>query len=135
RRQPTHRTTTDEHDSITYLYSDLDEEDTKSAVSVILKLRGETCDIDCLYCYEKRKEAPGEPGSTLPRCISSPSSSADAHSQWDYTGANLSRRGASMLRTSCGNWPRNPPWSAYPCRPMGSCPTSHGWICSTRCTR
>ena len=28
-------------------------------MSVILKLRGETCDIDCLYCYEKRKEAPG----------------------------------------------------------------------------
>ncbi|MBT2457266.1 hypothetical protein [Streptomyces sp. ISL-86] len=26
---------------------------------MILKLRGETCDIDCLYCYEKRKEAPG----------------------------------------------------------------------------
>ncbi|MFB7780039.1 radical SAM protein [Streptomyces bauhiniae] len=30
-----------------------------TAVSVILKLRGETCDIDCLYCFEKRKEAPG----------------------------------------------------------------------------
>ena len=30
-----------------------------TAVSVILKVRGETCDIDCLYCYEKRKEAPG----------------------------------------------------------------------------
>ncbi len=28
-------------------------------MSVILKLRGETCDIDCLYCYEKRKEVPG----------------------------------------------------------------------------
>jgi uncharacterized protein len=24
-----------------------------------MKSRGETCDIDCLYCYEKRKEAPG----------------------------------------------------------------------------
>ncbi|MFX0574626.1 hypothetical protein [Nocardia nepalensis] len=32
---------------------------TETAVSVILKLRGETCDIDCLYCYEKRKESPG----------------------------------------------------------------------------
>lgn len=53
-----HRTN-DEHDSIDHLYSGLDEEDTKSAVSVILKLRGETCDIDCLYCYEKRKQAPG----------------------------------------------------------------------------
>jgi uncharacterized protein len=30
-----------------------------TAVSVILKLRGETCDIDCLYCFEKRKESPG----------------------------------------------------------------------------
>ncbi|MEW1719740.1 SPASM domain-containing protein [Streptomyces sp. NPDC093109] len=30
-----------------------------AAVSVVLKLRGETCDIDCLYCFEKRKEAPG----------------------------------------------------------------------------
>lgn len=28
-------------------------------MSVIVKTRGETCDIDCLYCYEKRKEAPG----------------------------------------------------------------------------
>ncbi|MDN2495620.1 radical SAM/SPASM domain-containing protein [Nocardia sp. NPDC003482] len=35
-----------------------DTEDT-AAVSVILKLRGETCDIDCVFCYEKRKEAPG----------------------------------------------------------------------------
>lgn len=55
-----HRTN-DEHDSISiaHLYSSLDEEDTKSAVSVILKLRGETYDIDCLYCYEKRRQAPG----------------------------------------------------------------------------
>ncbi|MEU8708650.1 radical SAM protein [Streptomyces sp. NPDC048565] len=44
---------------IEQLYRGLDIEDTTSAVSVILKLRGETCDIDCLYCYEKRKEAPG----------------------------------------------------------------------------
>lgn len=28
-------------------------------ISVIMKLRGETCDVDCLYCFEKRKEAPG----------------------------------------------------------------------------
>ncbi|MFG1793979.1 radical SAM protein [Nocardia sp. NPDC049149] len=40
-------------------YLTLPETDTATAVSVILKLRGETCDIDCLYCYEKRKEAPG----------------------------------------------------------------------------
>lgn len=33
--------------------------DDRRPVSVILKLRGETCNIDCLYCYEKRKEAPG----------------------------------------------------------------------------
>jgi uncharacterized protein len=53
-----HRTT-EQHDPIAQLYRGLDAEDTDSAVSVILKLRGETCDIDCLYCYEKRKEAPG----------------------------------------------------------------------------
>ncbi|GLW58762.1 radical SAM/SPASM domain-containing protein [Kitasatospora phosalacinea] len=41
------------------LYARLDTADVTSAVSVILKLRGETCDIDCLYCFEKRKEAPG----------------------------------------------------------------------------
>src|SRR5437016_1156024 len=35
------------------------ETGTETAVSVILKLRGETCDIDCLYCFEKRKESPG----------------------------------------------------------------------------
>lgn len=53
-----HRTT-EQHDRISQLYRSLDVADTVSAVSVILKLRGETCDIDCLYCYEKRKEAPG----------------------------------------------------------------------------
>jgi uncharacterized protein len=41
------------------LYRELGTDDTNSAVSVLLKVRGETCDIDCLYCYEKRKEAPG----------------------------------------------------------------------------
>lgn len=41
------------------LYQSLTGTDPDIAVSVILKLRGETCDIDCLYCYEKRKEAPG----------------------------------------------------------------------------
>ena len=40
-------------------YLTLPQTDTQTAVSVILKLRGETCDADCLYCYEKRKEAPG----------------------------------------------------------------------------
>ncbi|MFE7269406.1 radical SAM protein [Streptomyces sp. NPDC057623] len=53
-----HRTT-EQHDPIADIYRGLETEDTSSAVSVILKLRGETCDIDCLYCYEKRKEAPG----------------------------------------------------------------------------
>ncbi|MDQ0810174.1 uncharacterized protein QFZ63_001888 [Streptomyces sp. B3I7] len=53
-----HRTT-EQHDPIAQLYRGLDTQDTDSAVSVILKLRGETCDIDCLYCYEKRKESPG----------------------------------------------------------------------------
>jgi len=53
-----HRTT-EQFDSITKLYCGLDTKDQSSAVSVIMKLCGETCDIDCLYCYEKRKEAPG----------------------------------------------------------------------------
>ncbi|WP_159927737.1 MULTISPECIES: radical SAM/SPASM domain-containing protein [Nocardia] len=42
-----------------YPYLTLDDTDAATAVSVILKLRGETCDIDCLFCYEKRKESPG----------------------------------------------------------------------------
>lgn len=41
------------------IYAPLDPDDEGSAVSVILKLRGETCDIDCLYCFEKRKQSPG----------------------------------------------------------------------------
>ncbi|WP_042440189.1 radical SAM/SPASM domain-containing protein [Streptacidiphilus albus] len=45
----------DTHD----IFAPLDPDDRLSAVSVILKLRGETCDIDCLYCFEKRKQAPG----------------------------------------------------------------------------
>lgn len=51
--------TAEQHDVTELLYRDLDPGDTSSAVSVILKMRGETCDIDCLYCYEKRKEVPG----------------------------------------------------------------------------
>ncbi|MEU9482934.1 radical SAM protein [Streptomyces decoyicus] len=47
-----------EHDPIVQMYCGFNAEDIDSAVSVILKLRGETCDIGCLYCYEKRKEAP-----------------------------------------------------------------------------
>ncbi len=47
------------HDLTGQVYRHLGDHDDSSAVSVILKLRGETCDIDCLYCYEKRKEAPG----------------------------------------------------------------------------
>ena len=54
-----HRTTERHHDGIEQLYRSLDSDDTGTAVSVIVKVRGETCDIDCLYCYEKRKEAPG----------------------------------------------------------------------------
>ncbi len=41
------------------IYRSLGASGPDTAVSVILKLRGETCDIDCLYCYEKRKEKPG----------------------------------------------------------------------------
>ncbi|MFD6468776.1 radical SAM protein [Streptomyces goshikiensis] len=51
--------TTEQHHPIDRLYRSLEPEDTSTAVSVIVKLRGETCDIDCLYCYEKRKAAPG----------------------------------------------------------------------------
>jgi hypothetical protein len=44
--------TTEQHDpiAIAQLYRGLDAEDTVIAVSVILKLRGVPCDIDCLYC-------------------------------------------------------------------------------------
>ncbi|MEQ4305831.1 radical SAM protein [Plantactinospora sp. B6F1] len=47
------------HPDIEALYKSLEESAPDTAVSVIVKLRGELCDIDCLYCYEKRKEAPG----------------------------------------------------------------------------
>lgn len=50
---------TEQRHLIEGLYRSLDADDTGTAVSVIVKTRGETCDIDCLYCYEKRKEAPG----------------------------------------------------------------------------
>jgi uncharacterized protein len=45
-------------DPLRMIYQHLGD-DEFAPVSVILKLRGETCDIDCLYCYEKRKQAPG----------------------------------------------------------------------------
>ncbi|PYC69175.1 radical SAM protein [Streptomyces tateyamensis] len=54
-----HRTTEQHHTGIDQLYRSLDADDTSTAVSVIVKVRGEECDVDCLYCYEKRKEAPG----------------------------------------------------------------------------
>ncbi|ETA00591.1 arylsulfatase regulator (Fe-S oxidoreductase) [Frankia sp. CcI6] len=50
---------TGQREEIDLLYRSLDVADSASAVSVILKLRGETCNIDCLYCYEKRKATPG----------------------------------------------------------------------------
>ncbi len=40
------------------IYRSLDLADHSEAVSVLLKVRGDTCDIDCLYCYEKRKATP-----------------------------------------------------------------------------
>jgi uncharacterized protein len=58
RRQSMSRTA--EQRSLTgQIYRHLGSGDDRDAVSVILKMRGETCDIDCLYCYEKRKESPG----------------------------------------------------------------------------
>ncbi|WP_434596642.1 radical SAM protein [Streptomyces sp. A5-4] len=50
---------TEQRHPIDGLYRSLDVDDTGTAVSVIVKTRGETRDIDCLYCYEKHKEAPG----------------------------------------------------------------------------
>ncbi|WP_226966743.1 radical SAM/SPASM domain-containing protein [Streptomyces phaeolivaceus] len=41
------------------MWRPLEDTDHAAAVSVVLKLRGETCDVDCLYCFEKRKLAPG----------------------------------------------------------------------------
>ncbi|WP_406412341.1 radical SAM protein [Streptomyces halstedii] len=43
----------------TEVWRPLEDTDHDAAVSVVLKLRGETCDADCLYCFEKRKVAPG----------------------------------------------------------------------------
>ncbi|MEV0694098.1 radical SAM protein [Streptomyces sp. NPDC050388] len=43
----------------TEVWRPLENTDHTAAVSVVLKLRGETCDVDCLYCFEKRKLAPG----------------------------------------------------------------------------
>lgn len=80
--------TTDQHDPMAHLYRGLDVEDADSAVSVILKLRGETCDIDCLYCYEKRRRSRGEPGWTPVKCVGSPSSSRGARSLSNCTVAS-----------------------------------------------
>ncbi|MEV7928580.1 radical SAM protein [Kitasatospora sp. NPDC088779] len=49
---------TSPNELIGHLYRTLDASEV-DAVSLILKVRGETCDIDCLHCYEKRKEGPG----------------------------------------------------------------------------
>ncbi|MHA7956290.1 radical SAM protein [Streptomyces sp. L500] len=51
--------TADRRNQVSDLYRTLDESPETDAVSVIVKVRGETCDIDCLHCYEKRKESPG----------------------------------------------------------------------------
>ncbi|MFD9717924.1 hypothetical protein [Streptomyces sp. NPDC059076] len=45
----------------------LDADDTGTAVSVIVKTRGETGDLDCLYCCEKRKRALAVRGSAPTR--------------------------------------------------------------------
>ncbi|MDT0453762.1 radical SAM/SPASM domain-containing protein [Streptomyces hesseae] len=51
--------TLDPRHQVSDLYRALDDSPETDAVSVIVKVRGETCDIDCLHCYEKRKESPG----------------------------------------------------------------------------
>ncbi|MGW6599392.1 hypothetical protein [Streptomyces sp. NPDC055036] len=50
---------TEQRHPVEGLSRSLDVGDTGTTVWVIVKTRGETCDIDCLSCYEKRKEAPG----------------------------------------------------------------------------
>jgi uncharacterized protein len=50
---------TDKPWGVQQLHQSLADDDVDRAVPVILKVRGETCDIDCLYCYEKRQEALG----------------------------------------------------------------------------
>ncbi|MFK0154287.1 radical SAM protein [Streptomyces sp. NPDC090493] len=45
--------------AICEVWRPLEDTDHGAAVSVVLKLRGETCDVDCLYCFEKRKLTPG----------------------------------------------------------------------------
>lgn len=52
---------TEQRHLVERLYQSLDVDDTCTAVSVIVKTRGKTCDIDCPYCYEKRKDAPQTP--------------------------------------------------------------------------
>ncbi|MFG2847983.1 radical SAM protein [Kitasatospora sp. NPDC048296] len=47
------------HSGLDSLWLTLEDTDLDTAVSIVLKLRGETCDADCLYCFEKRKEGPG----------------------------------------------------------------------------
>jgi len=37
------------------LFLSLDSADESRAVSIIVKLTGESCNINCFYCYEKRK--------------------------------------------------------------------------------
>ncbi|MFJ7244520.1 radical SAM protein [Kitasatospora sp. NPDC098652] len=52
-------TTSTEPAGIESLWLALEDTDLDTAVSIVCKLRNDVCDVDCLYCFEKRKERPG----------------------------------------------------------------------------
>ncbi|MFJ9378887.1 radical SAM protein [Streptomyces sp. NPDC101455] len=47
------------HVPAAHLHRSLTDTPDDTGVSVIVKVRGDTCDVDCLHCYEKRKDSPG----------------------------------------------------------------------------
>ena len=61
-----------QHDLTGQVYRHLGDHDDRSAVSVILKLRGETCDIDCLYCLRSARKLPVARESPLTRSSACP---------------------------------------------------------------
>lgn len=119
-------------DLTSQIYRHLGSGDDGGAVSVILELRGETCDIDCLYCYEKRKEAPGgarisaDQVKRLPEVFPGRSLAVELHGGEPLTAG----RGhvAEVLRELAAQ----PQSSVSPCRPTASSSTASGWTCSRR---
>ena len=82
-----HRTT-EQHHPIDRLYRSLEPEDTSTAVSVIVKLRGETCDIDCPTATRSARRCPAERGSAPTRSASWPGSSGTARSPSSSTAGS-----------------------------------------------